>query len=92
MEPISLFLKENDVKIITDLMMGGDGTNTDGELGELHLSAISEAMNQMMGASATSLSTMLGTMIDISPPEASLIDLTEFTDGKIFQLSLVDHL
>ena len=54
-----LVLKENDVKIITDLMMGGDGTNTEGELGELHLSAISEAMNQMMGSSATSLSSML---------------------------------
>ncbi|MDO5572791.1 MAG: flagellar motor switch phosphatase FliY [bacterium] len=76
-----LVLKESDVKIITDLMMGGDGTNTDGELGELHLSAISEAMNQMMGSSATSLSSMLGKMIDISPPEASLIDLNEFDDG-----------
>ena len=76
-----LVLREHDVKVITDLMMGGDGTNTEGELGELHLSAISEAMNQMMGASATSLSTMLGTMIDISPPEASLIDLTEFKTG-----------
>ncbi|MBR1910522.1 MAG: flagellar motor switch phosphatase FliY, partial [Lachnospiraceae bacterium] len=73
-----LVLKENDVKIITDLMMGGDGTNTDGELGELHLSAISEAMTQMMGSSATSLSSMLGRMIDISPPEASLVDLNEF--------------
>ncbi len=72
-----LILREKDVKIITDLMMGGDGTNIDGELGELHLSAISEAMNQMMGSSATSLSTMLGKMIDISPPEASLVDLTE---------------
>ena len=72
-----LVLKENDVKIITDLMMGGDGSNTDGELGELHLSAISEAMNQMMGSSATSLSSMLGKKIDISPPEASLIDLLE---------------
>ena len=55
-----LVLKEHDVKVITDLMMGGDGSNTDGELSELHLSAISEAMNQMMGAAATSLSTMLG--------------------------------
>lgn len=73
-----LILKERDVKVITDLMMGGDGTNIEGELGELHLSAISEAMNQMMGSSATSLSTMLGKMIDISPPEASLVDLTEF--------------
>ena len=76
-----LILKEHDVKVITDLMMGGDGSNTDGELGELHLSAISEAMNQMMGASATSLSTMLDKMIDISPPEASLVDLTEFKSG-----------
>lgn len=76
-----LVLKEHDVKVITDLMMGGDGSNTDGELGELHLSAISEAMNQMMGSSATSLSTMLGKMIDISPPEASLVDLTAFKSG-----------
>lgn len=77
-----LVLKERDVKIITDLMMGGDGTNDEGELGELHLSAISEAMNQMMGSSATSLSTMLGMMIDISPPEASRVDLTEYHNGS----------
>ncbi len=72
-----LILREHDVKVITDLMMGGDGTNTEGELTELHLSAISEAMNQMMGSSATSLSSMLGRMIDISPPEASLLNLLE---------------
>ena len=72
-----LILREQDVKVITDLMMGGDGTNTEGELSELHLSAISEAMNQMMGSSATSLSSMLGRMIDISPPEASLLNLLE---------------
>ena len=77
-----LILKEHDVKVITDLMMGGDGTNTDGELGELHLSAISEAMNQMMGASATSLSTMMQTKIDISPPEASLLDLAQVKNGE----------
>ncbi|MDE6129635.1 MAG: flagellar motor switch phosphatase FliY, partial [Lachnospiraceae bacterium] len=78
-----LVLKERDVKIITDLMMGGDGTNAEaGELGELHLSAISEAMNQMMGSAATSLSTMLGMLIDISPPEASRVDLTEYHDGS----------
>lgn len=72
-----LILKEQDVKIITDLMMGGDGTNTEGEIGELQLSAISEAMNQMMGSSATSMSSMLGRMIDISPPEASRVDLSD---------------
>ncbi len=72
-----LILKERDVKIIADLMMGGDGTNTDGELGELHLSAICEAMNQMMGSASTSLSSMLNMKIDISPPTASLIDLND---------------
>ncbi len=76
-----MILKEHDVKVITDLMMGGDGSNTSGELGELHLSAISEAMNQMMGAAATSLSTMMGKMIDISPPEANLMDLNDVNNG-----------
>ncbi len=76
-----LIMRERDVKVITDLMMGGDGSNIDGELGELHLSAISEAMNQMMGSSATSLSSMLGRMIDISPPEASLVNILENKNG-----------
>ncbi len=77
-----LVLKEQDVKVITDLMMGGDGTNIDVELGEMHLSAISEAMNQMMGSAATSLSSMLDKMIDISPPEANLIDMTDSLDER----------
>ena len=75
-----LILKENDVKIIADLMMGGDGTNTDGELTELHLSAICEAMNQMMGSASTSLSSMFNMKIDISPPTASLVDLNDNLD------------
>jgi flagellar motor switch protein FliN/FliY len=78
-----LVLKEDDVKVITDLMMGGDGTNIDGEISELHLSAISEAMNQMMGASATSLSSMLNKMVDISPPNATLTDLATIDPGEI---------
>lgn len=78
-----LVLKEHDVKVITDLMMGGDGTNVEGELSELHLSAISEAMNQMMGSSSTSLSSMLGKTIDISPPESSLVDLHTKDPGEL---------
>ena len=79
-----LVLKEKDVKVITDLMMGGDGTNISGEIGELHLSAISEAMNQMMGSSATSLSSMLNRTIDISPPIAEVVDLKNTLDeGEI---------
>lgn len=90
-----LVLKEHDVKVITDLMMGGDGSNTDGELTELHLSAISEAMNQMMGSSSTSLSSMLGKTIDISPPEATLVDmqgrepaeLSQFLENNFVKIS-----
>lgn len=77
-----LILKEKDVKIIADLMMGGDGSNIDGDLTELHLSAISEAMNQMMGSASTSLSSMLNAKIDISPPVASLVDLNEVVDSS----------
>lgn len=77
-----MVLKEHDVKVITDLMMGGDGSNVDGEINDMHLSAISEAMNQMMGSAATSLSTMLSKMIDISPPEATRVDLQEPQFGE----------
>ena len=68
-------LKEEDVLCMTDLMMGGDGTNTQGEVSDLHLSAISEAMNQMMGTSATSMANMLNIPVDISTPEITRIDV-----------------
>ena len=77
-----LILREDDVKVITDLMMGGDGTNLVDELSDLHLSAICEAMNQMMGSSATSLSSMLNQKVDISPPSAELVDLAEDIDSS----------
>lgn len=79
-----LILKERDVKIIADLMMGGDGSNLEGDVTELHLSAIGEAMNQMMGSASTSISSMLETKVDISPPDASVIDVNTVEDaGKI---------
>ena len=87
-----LILKEHDVKVITDLMMGGDGSNTDGELTELHLSAISEAMNQMMGSAATSLSSMLDKKVDISPPTASVVDLNDSIDDVTVSRFLSDEL
>ncbi|MBO4457742.1 MAG: flagellar motor switch phosphatase FliY [Butyrivibrio sp.] len=77
-----LILKEHDVKVMTDLMMGGDGHNTSGEITELHLSAASEAMNQMMGTSATSLSSMLGIPTDISTPVVNQIDVESI---KVFE-------
>lgn len=80
-----LILMENDVKVITDLMMGGDGTNLVDELSELHLSAICEAMNQMMGSAATSMSSMLNQKIDISPPEAERLSLANDKSGTILE-------
>ena len=67
-------IQATDAAVIADLMMGGDGTNPDTELNEIHLSAVGEAMNQMMGAVATSLSTMFNKKIDISPPKVNLVD------------------
>ncbi len=90
-----LILKERDVKIITDLMMGGAGiVNDEDELTELHLSAIGEAMNQMMGSAATSLSSMFNRKIDISPPVANLVetysddikDLPKFLDSSFVKV------
>lgn len=78
-----LVLKERDVKIITDLMMGGPGVESEEPINDLHLSAIGEAMNQMMGSAATSMSSMLGQKIDISPPVANLIDLNEKQDESV---------
>ena len=75
-------LKENDALVLTDLMMGGSGENVQGEMGELQLSAMSEAMNQMMGASATSMATMLNMMVDIGTPEINSIDVESV---KIFE-------
>lgn len=77
-----LILKEKDVKVITDLMMGGDGTNIEGELSDLHLSAISEAMNQMMGSAATSISSMLEKRVNITPPTATIVDMDETVSGE----------
>ncbi len=72
-----LILRESDVMLIADLMMGGDGSNVEGEVNEFHLSAISEAMNQMMGSASTSLSSMIERVVDISPPEAHRVKLEE---------------
>ncbi len=78
-----LILKEEDVNTIADLMMGGDGSNFAGQpVGELQLSAVSEAMNQMMGSASTALSMMLNREVDITPPKTDNIDVESV---KIFE-------
>ncbi|MDQ1146316.1 flagellar motor switch protein FliN/FliY [Bacillus sp. SORGH_AS 510] len=78
-----LMIKERDAKIIANLMMGGDGTSLEPELSELHLSAVQEAMNQMMGSAATSMSTIFSQKVDISPPT---IDVLGFPPKKLEDL------
>ena len=75
-------LKERDVLCLTNLMMGGDGTSVEGTIGEMELSAVSEAMNQMMGTSATSMATMLERSVDISTPQVNAIDVESV---KVFE-------
>lgn len=73
-----LVLTRGDAAIISDLMLGGTGENVDPDsLDEIRLSAVQEAMNQMMGAAATSLSTVFSKKIDISPPLVEVFDATK---------------
>lgn len=86
-----LVLREDDAKIITDLMMGSDGKGSyaTAPMSDLHLSAVSEAMNQMTASSATAMSKMFDTAIDISPPSVQFVKVEDFSfddslDGDTF--------
>lgn len=69
-----LIIRNDDGLVISNLMMGGDGDIGDShELSELEVSAVSEAMNQMIGSAATSMATMFGRKVDISPPTAKVV-------------------
>lgn len=70
-------IKAEDAAIISDVMLGGDGTSPTEELNDIHLSAVQEAMNQMMGSAATSMSTVFDKRIDISPPTITLVNVEE---------------
>ncbi|WP_186577462.1 flagellar motor switch phosphatase FliY [Aquibacillus kalidii] len=74
-------LESTDAAIIADLMLGGEGKVDSVELSEIHLSAVQEAMNQMMGTAATSMSTLFTKRVDISPPAITLLDVKE-EEGK----------
>ncbi|HYK71812.1 MAG TPA: flagellar motor switch phosphatase FliY [Pseudoneobacillus sp.] len=74
-----LVIQQGDAAIIADLMLGGDGTNPGNLMGEIQLSAVQEAMNQMMGSAATSMSTIFSKRVDISPP---MIDILDVQNGE----------
>jgi flagellar motor switch protein FliN/FliY len=70
----ALIIRTADAAVIADLMLGGEGRPADTELNEIHISAVQEAMNQMMGSSATSMSTIFNRMVNISPPGIVIMD------------------
>ncbi|WP_153978003.1 flagellar motor switch phosphatase FliY [Paenibacillus xylanilyticus] len=71
----SLVIKKRDAQVIADLMLGGEGNPADEELNEIHISAVQEAMNQMMGSSATSMSTIFNRFVNISPPGIDILNM-----------------
>ncbi|MFC4775385.1 flagellar motor switch phosphatase FliY [Paenibacillus sp. GCM10023252] len=73
----SLVIKTKDAQVIADLMLGGEGNIEVEELNEIHISAVQEAMNQMMGSSATSMSTIFNRFVNISPPGIDILDVNE---------------
>lgn len=81
-----LMMDVNDAKIIADLMMGGDGTKVSDNFSEIELSAVGEAMNQMIGSASTAMSTMLGKSIDILPPDVDVWTTDENIDVNKFDL------
>lgn len=85
-----LILKDEDAKIITDLMMGnnGSGAYSKGDITSLHLSAVAEAMNQMTANSATAMSKIFDKKIDISPPtvQSIIIETFNFPDDILDDL------
>ncbi|KWX86388.1 flagellar motor switch protein FliN [Paenibacillus riograndensis] len=72
----SLVIKIRDAQVIADLMLGGEGEPKDEDLNEIHISAVQEAMNQMMGSSATSMSTIFNRFVNISPPGIDILNMS----------------
>lgn len=79
-----LIMQTKDAAVIANLMMGGDGQVETTELSEMEISAVQEAMNQMIGSAATSMATMFAREVNISPPKSKIWkEMTESITDKI---------
>ncbi|WP_300379616.1 flagellar motor switch phosphatase FliY [Clostridium sp.] len=79
-----LIMQTKDAAVIANLMMGGDGQVETTELSEMEVSAVQEAMNQMIGSAATSMATMFAREVNISPPKSKIWkEMTENITDKI---------
>lgn len=75
--PLLFLIKDYDVAVIFDILMGKDGRNPDLEIGDLQISAIGEVMNQLIGAAATAISSELGTQLAMKPPASESLNLEQ---------------
>lgn len=80
-----MILKRNDVRVIVEMLMGMEIAEEDFELDEMNISAICEVMNQMMGASATALSELLGRTVNISTPQSFEVTSADQFKEKYFE-------
>lgn len=70
-----MVFRQHDMQVILNTLMGiPDPPSDDFVFDELSISAACEVMNQMMGSSATALAEFLGKTIDISPPNATVME------------------
>ncbi len=75
--PLLYLIKDYDVAVIFDILMGKDGRNPDLEIGDLQISAIGEVMNQLIGAAATAISGELSTKLAMKPPASESLNLEQ---------------
>lgn len=81
-----MILKQDDVQLILNQLMGKPPViSPDFEFDELNISAVSEVMNQMMGASSTALSDFLGMSIDISTPTPFILSEINIADLQNYE-------
>ena len=73
-------------------MMGEEGAAAaeGAELTEIELSAVGEAMNQMMSAAALATSSVLGQEVEIAPPQIRVV-ATEAEAAEILRASAAPH-
>jgi flagellar motor switch protein FliN/FliY len=64
-------------KLLAAAMMGAEEPEPGDELSELELSAVGEAMNQMMAAAAAGTGSALGTEVEISIPTTAVLSTDE---------------
>ncbi len=83
-------LNESDAKVIAGIMMGGADLSAE-PLNDIHLSALAETMNQMVGTSCTSMSQVFDNVVDICPPSVEMVDFSENTVVDGIDLSAADY-